>query len=268
MSPLNNMDPAPSKANSTSDSTKAVHDGNASSHSSRSSLKGTRRGSSRSLRRASSLFAAARASFYRSKGDRGASVETLRGSKGADFESYATVHRGDAEGLMDMFDITTCFGCCGKKDGVYFLLIKGEYCFVFVSEDSASPKYAIELINRRAVVDTHESYTPRIPHPGASNDTTYTSINLETSIGDIEYKFTFANMDDTAATRFCNAIAVASSEAATEQTRKRLGHANLLDKRGSVRYANQLGEKKKKDQPEAPVTAGEVMAGMPAATGY
>jgi len=266
VSPLN-MEPA-SSAKSTSDSTKAIHDGklNSSAHSSRSSMKGSRRGSS--LRRVSSLFSSARASFYRSKGDRGASVETLRGSNGADFESYATVHRGDAEGLMDMFDITTCFGCCGKKDGVYFLLIKGEYCFVFASEDAASPKYAIELINRRAVVDTHESYIPRIPHPGASNDTTYTSINLETSLGDIEYKFTFANMDDRASTRFCNAIAAASSEAASELTRKRLGHANLLDKRGSVRYANQVGEKKKKDQPEAPVTAGEVMAGMPAAAGY
>lgn len=135
---------------------------------------------------------------------------------------------------------------------MYFLLIKGEYCFVFVDEASKSPKYAIELMNIRAVVvDSH--------------DTAYTSINLETSLGDVEYKLTFANMGKESAAKFCNAVAVSSNEATTQVVQKRLGHEGLAAAaaHSSVRYANEIGEKKKKEQPDAPLGAGEVMAGMP-----
>lgn len=228
----------------------------------RASLKGSRRDSLR--RRSSDFFAAARASFYRGRGQTGASVETLRGNTGSDFEGYATVHRGEGETLLDMFDITNLF-CCKKKDGLYFLLIKGYHCFVFVSEDSKSPKYAIELMNRRAVIQpSHDGIIPKVPHPGAGKDTTYTTINLETSLGDVEYRFTFANMDENLASKFCNAVTAASNEASTEQVRRRLGHEGLLNKRSSVRYAEAIGAAKAKDQPDAPVGAGEVLAGMPA----
>mmetsp|Transcript_15179 Transcript_15179/g.25946 ORF Transcript_15179/g.25946 Transcript_15179/m.25946 type:complete len:272 (+) Transcript_15179:216-1031(+) len=221
-------------------------------------------------RRSSGLFAAARASFYRSRGQSGASVETLRGNTGADFEGYATVHRGDDDGAFAMFDLTSLFcGCCKQKDGLYFLLVKGYHCFVFKDEESKSPKYAIELMNTKAVVQpSHVSFVPRVPHPGAAHDTTYTTIHLETGLGDVEYKFTFANMDDGLATKFCNAVSAASNEATTEQVRKRLGHEQLLNKRSSVRYANTIGAAKTKEQPDAPVGAGEMLAGMPSPQGY
>lgn len=214
-----------------------------------------------SLRRLSSgLFSAARASFFGTRGQSGASVETLRGNTGADFEGYATVHRGDGD--FGTFGLCSCMG--KEKDGLCFLLIKGYHCFVFKDEAGKSPKYAIELINRRSTVQpSHESIIPHIPHPGADKDTTYTTIHLETGLGDIEYKFTFANMEEGLAAKFCNAVAVASNEAATEQVRKRLGHGGLLNKRASLRYADAVGAEKKKDQPDAPVGAGEVLAGMP-----
>mmetsp|Transcript_38668 Transcript_38668/g.93106 ORF Transcript_38668/g.93106 Transcript_38668/m.93106 type:complete len:273 (-) Transcript_38668:339-1157(-) len=221
-----------------------------------SSLKGSRRESF--ARRSSEIFAAARSHFFRSRGQTGASVETLRGNTGADFEGFATVHRGDGGGMPSLL-------CCGKKDGLYFLLIKGYHCFVFGDEESKSPKYAIELMNRKAVIQpSHESFVPRAPHPGAGHDTTYTTIHLETGLGDVEYKFTFANMDDQLASKFTNAVSTASNDASTEQVRKRLGHEGLLSKRSSVRYADAIGAAKAKDQPDAPVGAGEVLAGMPA----
>lgn len=241
------------------DNSSSAKDASSSIGSSKRSIKGSRRDSLR--RRSSDFFAAARASFVRGRGQSGASVETLRGNTGADFEGYATVHRGDGDGAFAMFDLFSCFK---KKDGLYFLLIKGNHCFVFKDEEGKSPKYAIELMNRNAVVQpSHASLIPRAPHPGASRDTAYTTIHLETSLGDIEYKFTFANMEDSLATKFRLAVSAASNAAVTEEARKRLGHEGLLNKRASVRYADGIGAEKKKEQPEAPVGAGEVMAGMP-----
>jgi len=217
-----------------------------------------------SVRRMSARF-----SFGRGGRQTDASVETLRGTSGSDFEGYATVHRGDGDGLMNVFDISSLFCCCKEKDGLYFLLIKGYHCFVFTNEEGKAPKYAIELMNRKATIQpSHDSIIPSIPHPGAANDTTYTTIHLETNLGDIEYKFTFANMDDDLASKFCNAVAVASNMASTEQVRKRLGHEGLLNKRSSVKFAQAIGAAKAKDQPDAPVGAGEVMAGMPSPVGY
>merc|ERR1712194_284290 len=168
------------------------------------------------------------------------------------------------DGVLGVFDLSKMFTFGKNKDDFCLLLIKGYHCFVFKDEKSKSPKYAIELMNRKAVVQpSHESFVPHIPHPGAKHDTTYTTINLETGLGDIEYKFTFANMEDGLASKFCNVVSVASSEASTEQVRKRLGHDQLLSKRGSVRMANALGAEKTKDQPDAPIRAGEVLAGMP-----
>ncbi len=102
-----------------------------------------------------------------------------------------------------------------------------------------------------------------MPHPGVAHDTGYTTVHLEKSLGDVEYKFTFANMENTA-TEFCNAVAVASNDASTEKVRERLGHDKLLNKRASMKFANEVGTAKAKDQPDAPVTSAEVMAGMPA----
>jgi len=217
-------------------------------------------------RSASGLLGSVRGSFHSAKKQTGSSVETLRGSSGSDFEGYANVHRGDGN---DMFSISSLFSCFGKKDAPLFLLIKGVHCFVFKDEEGKSPKYAIELMPLKAVLQpSHESFIPRVPHPGAGHDTTYTTIHLETSLGDIEYKLTFANMDSGLASHFCNAVAVASNAASTEQVKKRLGHQGLLHKRGSVRYAEKIGGEKAKDQPDAPMGAGEVLAGMPAPVVY
>lgn len=250
---------AHSRRNTGEDSSMAASNHSAGTSSSKRSTKGSR---SSLRRRSSGLFAAARASFYRSNKQSGASVETLRGNTGASFEGYATVQRGDG-GEMGL---PSLFFCCGsKKDGLCFVLIKGYHCFVFKDEESKSPKYAIELMNRHAVIQPSQDGTiiPRVPHPGAKQDTTYTTIQLETGLGDIEYKLTFANMDDGLASKFCNAVAVSSNEASTEQVRKRLGHEGLLNKRSSVKYANAIGAEKAKEQPEAPMGAGEVLAGIP-----
>ena len=218
-------------------------------------------------RRSSGLFAAARQSFVRSRGQSGASVETLRGQNGSDFEGYATVERGGEDGA-DAFDCGCLPSFLGgkKKDGLHFLLIKGYHCFVFKNEEGKSPKYAIELINRRATVQPeHAGLLPHVPHPGAGHDATYATVHLETALGDVEYKFTFAEdaAGDGLAAKFCNAVAVASNGAATEQARKRLGHEGLLTKRASVKYAEVIAKDKVNEQPEKPVGAGEVLAGMP-----
>lgn len=229
----------------------------------RSSVKSDISASRRSslVKRGSALFAAARASFVRSRGQGGASVDQLRGTSGSKYEGYANIHRG--EGDFDAFNIFSF--CCGSRSELYFILIKGFHCFVFENEDAKSPKYAIELINRKAVIQpSHDTIIPRVPHPGATHDTGYTTVHLETSLGDVEYKFTFANLENTAS-EFCNAVAVASNDASAEKVRERLGHQNLLHKRASMKFANAIGAAKAKDQPDAPVGAAEVMAGMPAA---
>lgn len=228
----------------------------------KSEMSTSRRGSF--ARRGSALFAAARASFVRTRGQSGASVEQLRGTSGSNYEGYANIHCG--EGDFDAFNIFSF--CCGKRSELYFVLIKGFHCFVFENEGSKSPKYAIELINRKAVIQpSHDTIIPHVAHPGAGDDTGYTTVHLETSLGDVEYKFTFANMENTAS-EFCNAVAVASNDASTEMVRKRLGHENLLTKRSSMKFANAVGTAKAKDQPDAPVSAAEVVAGMPTAGTY
>lgn len=233
---------------------------------------GSRRSSFR--RRSSNLLAAARASFVRSRGQSGASVETLRGTSGADFEGYATVRRGDGDGVPAAFDLSDLL-CCGRggNDGLYYLLIKGRHCFVFADEGGKSPKYAVDLLNRTAVVQPpHHGFVPHMPHPGAKRDAAYTTVHLETGLGDVEYAFAFVDgaeggPEGGTASKFRGAVAAAAAAAQTEQARKRLGHEGLMDKKASVRYAENVGNQKVKEQPEAPVGAGEVLANMPGPNG-
>jgi hypothetical protein len=227
-----------------------------------SALRSTRRRSSVEKRR-SSLFQRARASFYRSRGQSGASVETLRGTTGSDFEGYALVERCSAEEFV--FDCNPFSCCCGHKDGLYFLLIKGYHCFVFKDEEGVAPKFAVELNHRKAVLQP-------------KHDANHCVVHLETSLGDVEYKFTFAksHLDendtvttpDAKAAAFVTAVGAAASAAQTEEVRTRLGHQGLLNKRSSVRYANNIGVAKAKEQPEKPVGMGEVMREMPVAGGF
>ena len=270
--------PAPAAAQDVTTSTSASKD--------TSSVRppATKPRTSRLSRHSSRLMNAVRTTFIRKNATHGASVETLRGNSGADFEGYATVHRGDNSlGLPSLLCCCCCFGNTTTKDGLYFLLIKGCYCFVYDNEDSKAPKYAIELMHLKASIQpSHVSHIPQLPHPGANHETTYTTIFLETSLGDVEYKFTFANTTTTTTTdatsknntnsnvasKFCNAVAVAANEANADQVRKRLGHEGLNRRRSSVKYAQAIGEAKAKDQPSAPVTAGEVLSAMPVATAY
>ena len=114
-----------------------------------------------------------------SGGQRGASVETLRGTHGADFEGCATVKRGNERPLC---------GCFDKSDKEVLVMIKGSYIFVYKNEQSQSPKYAISLAHMKA----HR----REEAMG------HTTVDLETNLGDIEYEFTFhtANKPDEAKT--------------------------------------------------------------------
>jgi hypothetical protein len=163
----------------------------------------------------------------RSSGERGADVETLRGTSGADFEGNATIKRGDGG------DGCGCFG--GSKDPKdYFVLIKGPFCFVFKSVEDPSPKYAISLAFMKPVA--------RAPSQGRS------IVVLETNLGDVEYEMSFA--DETTAKAFKNAANHQALAGQAEQVRKRLGHEHLLTKRGSVRFAEGIALQKINDAPE------------------
>ena len=227
--------------------------------------------------------------FRRTGGKSGASVEMLRGESGSDFEGYATVHRGGG-GMTGLF--SCCLGGSSGEKHVY-LLIKGYHCFVYDDENGIAPKYAIELIHRKAVIvpTSHDSFVPRVPHPGANRDANYATVHLESGLGDVEYRITLlsdprerppandrhqgggggipkksVDGDATAwspATRFVSAVTRASSEASTDEVRTRLGHGGLLNRRASVKFAQEIGNAKAKDQPDAPVSASEIMAGMP-----
>jgi len=197
--------------------------------------------------------------LFKTSGENGASVVDLLGNTGSDFEGYANVQRSSSSGI-DMFG--SCCGCLNDKTGQQkFILIKGYHCFVFDNENSASPKYAVELINRDAKIVEMSS------RPGSSTNSasTLTKVNLETKLGDKEYEFEFPN--ETVANQFISTVNASSSNAATDQVRQRLGHGKLLSKRASVRFAQQVGAKKTKDQPEVPVSTSEIMAAMPS-SGY
>merc|ERR1711862_840936 len=185
-------------------------------------------------------------SFFRSKGTRGADVETLRGNTGASFEGYARVARcGDY------------MNCCGIKIGSVeesssrkkkFLLLKGNSLFVFQSEDAPSPKYAIPL--ERMQVEAEKE----------KNNTTTTDVLLKTAVGDVEYRFIFNNNTnkddddddkDDIVNKFLISVRNAVNEANIEETKKRLGHEHQIN--ASTVYANQIASEKVKDQPDVPM---------------
>jgi hypothetical protein len=79
------------------------------------------------------------------------------------------------------------------------LLVKGPFCFVFGKVSDSSPKYAISLCYLHAV----------------GNENT---VNLETTLGEVEYTMMFA--DAKQAQAFKKAVASQASKAETEQVRK------------------------------------------------
>jgi len=202
----------------------------------------------KSFGRRSSFFSGRRLSFFRSKGTRGADVETLRGNTGAAFEGKARVARcGDY------------MNCCGLKLGTVeestskkprFLLVKGSSLFVFTTEDAPSPKYAIPLLHLHAEAED-ESHG-------------HIDVLLKTGLGDVEYRFIFdTSKDKEIVPKFMAAIQSASSSAQVEATKQRLGHGDQIIKRTSCHYADQIAKEKAKEQPDTPINVTEAMSAVP-----
>ena len=173
----------------------------------------------------------------RTGGSRGATVEALRGNTGASFEGSGKIARG-AEGI----GLCSCFGKSGESSTERYFLIKGPFCFVFTNKDASSPKYAVGLQGMKA-------------------DRQKTTVLLESTLGDIEYEFTFAT--ESLATEFATAVEQQVATAQAEVAQKRLGHEHLLHKRSSVVFAEQIAKTKEREQPDAPLSTQEVLAGMP-----
>ena len=89
---------------------------------------------------------------------------------------------------------------------------------------------------------------------------------LESALGEIEYEISFSLKSpggEDAASRFAEVVTQQARIAATTEVKKKLGHEHLLKKRASIRYAESIAMKKVKEQPEAPVTASELIANVP-----
>ena len=111
---------------------------------------------------------------------------------------------------------------------------------MFKTENSSSPKFAIRLAQTKAR-KYHED-----------------TVVLETNLGDPEYTFMFP-------TAFCaeQFMKIANKQASLgemEETRIRLGHEHLLDRRKSAMFARKVGRAKVRAQPEKEtgITAGNL----------
>jgi hypothetical protein len=176
------------------------------------------------------------------------SVAKIRGTHGADFEGYATLARGNFVGADNM-SCCFCFGL-GKRKEPQYLLIKSSFCFVYASESSASPKYAISLVDLQAKVQKETS--------------SGTDVALESGLGDVEYLVHFASIAADQASDFVKAVNTQACKGQAAQIRKRLGHEHLLSNRASIRYAESVARKVVKEQPEKnDVTAEELLQAMP-----
>ena len=112
----------------------------------------------------------------RSRGERGADVDTLRGNAGADFESEAIVSRGSSARIF----LFSCFGLGrGRLNGgkSQYILIKGPHLFVFTKATSSCPKFAIPLKHQTVQVCDCKG-TSQI-------------VKLSNTLGDVEYEFKF-----------------------------------------------------------------------------
>jgi hypothetical protein len=157
----------------------------------------------------------------------------LRGTQGARFEGTGKISRGPV-GLLDGCCFCRCF--TEKESGKErWLLIKGPFCFVFATKDDPAPKYAIGLQSMQADLKG-----------GAS-----TVVISETDLGDVEYEFTFQDVD--IAKQFKAAIDIEVASAQVDAVRKRLGHEHLISKRSSLIFAETVAKEKIAEQPDAPI---------------
>lgn len=185
--------------------------------------------------------------FCRSNGARGADVETLRGTSGADFEGIGTIERVSDDAYM-------C-GCCfvfnGKSDAniQHLLLIKGPFIFVYSIRNQTSPKYAISL----------ESLSPKIKDNNDDHDKN--TILLQTSLSETRYEIHFQNNDD--AIKLNRVVREQSAVGRNNTARTKLGHGHLIDKRTSVKYAEEIALKKYiQEEPEEPINTKDILDTM------
>jgi hypothetical protein len=168
-------------------------------------------------------------------------VEHLRGTQGARFEGYCTITRR-SPGLFD------CFSGCRFRRNICYVLIKGPFCFVFLTQDSPSPNYAIGLLYMEANLETSILCGRPV-------------VALQQRLGNVEYEFCFNAME--IATQFKTAIDIETKSAHTEAVRKRLGHDKLVTKRPSLAFAETLGKDKVSNQPASPSSNQEILHAMP-----
>jgi len=116
---------------------------------------------------------------------------------------------------------------------------------VFADENDPAPKYAISLAYMRPVISENDKK----------------AVMLETSLGDLEYKFLFN--EESLAEQFKKVVHKEATQAECQIQRKKLGHGNLIDRTASVKYAESVAQKKEKDCPEAPVDSAQILASMP-----
>jgi len=206
-------------------------DDNKAEESSKNEKSAPKKKKSRSSSLRSSFFRLKSLSFRRSGGERGADIDTLRGTHGPDFEGYATIKR--AGGGMGVS--CGCFGG-GNDTKEKIILIKGAYCFVFMKESDSAPKYAISCAHMKAKIQpqSHGAH----PH----------HVTIETSLGDTNWELGFEQ--EQIAQQFADAFRQKAAIGESDEVRKRLGHEQLLHKRGSVKYAEAIAQKKLDDQPE------------------
>jgi hypothetical protein len=176
---------------------------------------------------------------FRSGGETGAGVEKLRGTHGADFEGTAKVLRGGGGG-----GCSCIFGGGNSDKTDKFVLLKGPFCFVFKSDTSNSPLYAINL----AEMKTEQKGPVAL---------------LQTNLGDTQYELQFA--EEEVAKKFCKTASKLAKAGQNDEIRKKLGHAHLLNHTKSVMFAASVANKKIEDQPSAPLSNAEIAQNVPIA---
>jgi hypothetical protein len=175
--------------------------------------------------------------LFRSGGERGASVDKLRGTNGADFEGTARVSRGGGGG-----GCSCIFGCGNSDKTEKFVLLKGPFCFVFKGDTSGSPLYAINLVDMK----TEQKGPVAL---------------LQTNLGDTQYELQFAEED--VAKKFCKTAHRLAKSGQNDEIRKKLGHTHLLNHTKSIMFAETVANKKFDDQPSAPISNEEIIQNVP-----
>lgn len=153
--------------------------------------------------------------------EKGISVEALRGTKGADFESTVAVLRGAPQKnflkkALPLFFDERDFVAFGEVKR--YVVVKGDCCFVFTEKTAMSPLFAIPLdevypiLEDRANPDKFSvTISPTSVH--ATKDSMVTVLFKYRENDKQGYQFTFDTTDDkSVAKRFYDVIDTASAK--------------------------------------------------------